>query len=66
MAVEVGYSSAHNGKIVHSLVCSCCGKYLGNQEIDNGKEYDDIEEWEFYPYCGHSLYEGKQKKEVFD
>lgn len=53
--IETGYSDISENHIHIQLICKCCGKYLGNYDIEYEKEYNDIKEWNFCPYCGREL-----------
>ena len=53
--IDIGYSNISENHIHHTIVCGCCGKRLGNYDIEDGKEYNDIDGWKFCPYCGNEL-----------
>ncbi len=54
--ITTGYTSIIAKRIHHDLICGCCGKFLGSYDIEDGKEYDETEEWEICPYCGNELH----------
>lgn len=53
--IETGFTSAIDKRIYYQLCCSYCGHDLGCYEMIDGKEYNDIEGWNFCPYCGREL-----------
>lgn len=59
--IATGYTSINQKGIHHNLICGCCGEFLGNYDMEDGKEHDDTEGWNFCPYCGSEL-----NKEVDD
>jgi DNA-directed RNA polymerase subunit RPC12/RpoP len=55
MGIKIGYSSASYERAYKQLVCSHCGELLGSYERIEDKEYNDIEGWNYCPYCGSEL-----------
>lgn len=55
--LDIEYSSANSHDIYHSYRCSYCGKHLGEylHVFGNGDIQNDIDEWEYCPYCGEKL-----------
>lgn len=53
--VEFGYTYASKNRLYMTLLCGCCGKYLGSHIAIDGMETNDIEEWSYCPYCGREL-----------
>ncbi len=54
--IAIGYTSINLKRIHRDLICDCCGKFLGNYDMEDGKEHDETEGWEFCPFCGNELY----------
>ena len=58
--VKYGYTSFTDKYKYGGYICGCCEKYLGSIEIiydgNLTKEYDDIVNWNFCPYCGDKLW----------
>lgn len=59
--VKYGYTSFTNERKYSEYICECCEKHLGSIEIiydsKGVKEYDDIVDWKFCPYCGQPLWD---------
>lgn len=53
--VKYGYSYCKQNIIHMSLICGHCGKYLGNYDVIDDMEINDIEKWIYCPYCGCEL-----------
>lgn len=58
--VKYGYTSFTDKYKYGEYICGCCEKYLGSIEIiydgNLTREYDDIINWNFCPYCGEKLW----------
>lgn len=55
MSVEAGSCFMTKESITTMLKCGSCSKYLGDHVIKNGHDYNEIENWQFCPYCGSYL-----------
>lgn len=55
MGIKSGYSSVSTEREYHQYICSHCEKLLGVYERSGEYIRDDIEGWNYCPYCGCEL-----------
>lgn len=55
MSIRSDYINIGYERIYEVLYCSYCGKQLGKYQKIKDKEYSDIKDWKFCPFCGEEL-----------
>lgn len=55
--LTLGHCYSVGERTVNSYHCPRCIRYLGRVTIDHGRVDDEIEEWNYCPFCGYPIRE---------